>query len=535
MPLTRRGRPRQPADDKDFNVNTMPPTTREPSETPTLEVSSIRKRFPGVLALDDVDMRIMPGEARALAGQNGSGKSTLIKVVAGVHPKDYGTIRIQGKEVEPRTPAEAVGLGISTIHQEVNLIPLRSIAENLFLAREPKLGPFIRQKQLLADAEELLARYGLENVDPRIPLYRLSIAMRQMVAIIRAVSQDAQLVIMDEPTSSLEIVEVERLFAISQQLLSEGRSVIFVSHRLEELFEVCTTATVLRDGKLVYDGDLGALTKNELIVTMIGRDRTYVAGRSTGFRDRARVDRTPLFTAKSIENADLKGVTVDIGSGEIVGLAGLLGAGRTEFAEAIFGLQRRTAGSGALGDREVLPKTPMEALSQGMALVPEDRRAQGILPGQSVKDNLVAAIMPSLTRRGIVDRIVVNRIVQEFVQALEIKLVSVDQPIEQLSGGNQQKVILARSLSLAPRLLIADEPTRGIDVGAKYEIQSLISDLADEGMAVLLISSELEELLEGTERTVVMRDGHSVEELSGESLTEQHLVELMAGPEEDSP
>ncbi len=509
-------------------------TNSNPGVTPILEIASIQKRFPGVLALDGVDMRIMPGEARSLIGQNGCGKSTLIKVIAGVHKKDAGSIRVLGQEVDVRSPSHAVDLGISTIHQEVNLIPNRSVAENLFLAREPKLGPFIRQKHVVSEASNLLMQYGLDHIDPKMPLHRLSIALRQMVAIIRAVSQDAQLVIMDEQTSSLEAAEVEQLFSISRQLLREGRSVLFVSHRLDELYEVCTTCTILRDGKLVYDGDLHPMSKNELVATMVGRDSANVDEQATGFRKRPSMGEEPLLKVDNLQSSDLESGTIQVGAGEIVGLAGLLGSGRTEFAEALFGLTKGTRGDGALEGQEALPKSPTEALAQGMALVPEDRREQGILPGQSVRDNLVAAIMPTLTKRGVVDKAEVDRIVEKFVKELGIKLSSVDQPIETLSGGNQQKVILARCLSLDPKILIADEPTRGIDVGAKFEIQSRISDLADDGMAVLLISSELEELLEGTERTVVMHERRSVAELTGDSLTENRLIDMMAGPESSS-
>ena len=495
----------------------------------TVEAIGISKGFPGVLAVDGVDMALRPGEARALAGQNGSGKSTLIKVVSGVYRPDSGTVMVRGAPVDFRSTSEAVAAGISTIHQEVNLIPLRSVAENLFLAREPRRGPFIDQRRLLSDSEELLARYGLESVDPNAEVGRLSIAVRQMVAIVRAVSQDARLVIMDEPTSSLESSEVDRLFGIIAHLLAEQRSVLFVSHRLNELYEVCETLTVLRDGRVVYDGPLADLPRENLVMAMIGRRQRVSAGRTTGFRPLPAAAETPtVLEARKVSSADVEEASVSVGAGEIVGLAGLLGAGRTEFAEILFGAARRTGGDGSVGDAGRLPESPREALSRGMALVPEDRRGQGIFPGQSVRENIVAAVLPQLTSRWLIDSDAVDDVVREFVEMLDIKLASLDQPIEQLSGGNQQKVILARCLSLLPTLLITDEPTRGIDVGAKYEIQSHLSDLAASGMGILLISSELDEVLEGTNRAVVMHDRRTVGTLSGDDLSEERLVELMS-------
>ena len=495
---------------------------------PHVEVIGLTKRFPGVLAVDGVDMAVRPGEARALAGQNGSGKSTLIKVIAGVWRSDAGSLRVAGELADFRSPSEAVAAGISTIHQEVNLIPMRSVAENLFLAREPTRGLFIRQRQIVRDSEELLARYGLESVDPNAEIGRLSIAVRQMVAIVRAVSIDARLVIMDEPTSSLETSEVDQLFGIIGQLLSEQRSVLFVSHRLEEFYEVCETATVLRDGRVAYDGVLDGLPREDLVMAMIGRRHSGSAGFSTGFRPVPASDAPPLLDAHRVSSAEVDEASVNVGVGEIIGLAGLLGAGRTEFAEILVGVARRTGGDGSLGDGGRLPESPAEALARGIALVPEDRRGQGIFPGQSVRENIVAAVLPRLTSRGLVDSDAVDDVVRKFVEMLDIKLVSLDQPIDQLSGGNQQKVILARCLSLMPRLLITDEPTRGIDVGAKFEIQRHLSDLAAGGMGILLISSELDEVLEGTHRTVVMHDRRTVGTLSGDDLSEERLVELMS-------
>ena len=504
------------------------PVSVEGNAVPHLEVIGLTKRFPGVLAVDGVDMAVRPGEARALAGQNGSGKSTLIKVIAGVWRSDAGSLRVVGELADFRSPSEAVAAGISTIHQEVNLIPMRSVAENLFLAREPTRGLFIRQRQIVRDSEELLARYGLESVDPNAEIGRLSIAVRQMVAIVRAVSVDARLVIMDEPTSSLETSEVDQLFGIIGQLLSEQRSVLFVSHRLEEFYEVCETATVLRDGRVAYDGVLDGLPREDLVTAMIGRRHSGSAGFSTGFRPVPVSDAPPLLDAYRVSSAEVDEASVKVGVGEIIGLAGLLGAGRTEFAEILVGVARRTGGDGSLGDGGRLPESPAEALARGIALVPEDRRGQGIFPGQSVRENIVAAVLPRLTSRGLVDSDAVDDVVRKFVEMLDIKLVSLDQPIDQLSGGNQQKVILGRCLSLMPGLLITDEPTRGIDVGAKFEIQSHLSDLAAGGMGILLISSELDEVLEGTHRTVVMHDRRTVGTLNGNDLSEERLVELMS-------
>jgi ribose transport system ATP-binding protein len=505
-------------------------------QAPILEAREVTKRFPGVLALDGVSFQLLPGEVHALVGENGAGKSTLIKVVTGVYQPDEGQVLFGGEEVSFASPRDSQAAGISTIYQEINLIPMRSVAQNVFLGRElrTRFG-LLDTDRMNREAAEILGRYGI-HADVSAPLHSLGLGTRQMVAIARAVSLDARVVIMDEPTSSLEAREVETLFRVIRQLRDENVGVVYVSHHLDELYEICEKVTVLRDGKLVHTGDLAELTKLQLIATMLGRELAEVERHATGFGEHREVEREPVLRVQDLTRRHvLDGVSFDVRPGEVVGLAGLLGAGRSETAKAIFGAQPLDSGEVTMAGKAVKTGSPPSAIRAGIAFLPEDRRSEGIIPGLSVRENIVAAAMPRLSRAGLVSEKAQNELVERFMTRLDIKASSPDQPVGELSGGNQQKVMLARWLCLNPKVLILDEPTRGVDVGAKAEVQRLIDELAEDGLGVIMISSELEEMVEGSDRVVVLKNGTVVRTLSGEEISEENLMEVLAegGSSED--
>jgi galactofuranose transport system ATP-binding protein len=503
-------------------------------QSPILEVRRVTKRFPGVLALDDVSFELRPGEVHALVGENGAGKSTLIKVITGVYKPDDGQVHFKGEEVSFSDPRESQAVGISTIYQEINLIPLLSVAQNIFLGREPRnrLG-IIDVESMNREAAEILERYGI-RADVTAPLRSLGLGAQQMVAIARAISVDTRAVIMDEPTSSLEAREVETLFGVIRQLREEGVGVIYISHRLDELYEICDSVTILRDGRVVHAGELAELSRLQLIAYMLGRELAEVEEEgATGFGEEHEAAREPVLEVQGLtQRPRLREITFDVRPGEVVGLAGLLGAGRTETAKAIFGAEPLDSGSVRVGGEDLRTGSPGAAIKAGIAFLPEDRKSEGIIPDLSVKENIVAAALPRLTHAGLVSEKEQDELVDRFIQSLGIKASSPDQPVRELSGGNQQKVLLARWLCMNPKVLILDEPTRGIDVGAKAEIQKLVDDLAVEGLGVILISSELEEITEGSDRVVALRDGAVVGVLSGEEITEGKLMGVLAHGED---
>ncbi|MFB6593102.1 sugar ABC transporter ATP-binding protein [Streptomyces diastaticus] len=499
--------------------------------TPVLRARGIGKRFPGVVALDDVSFDLRAGEVHALVGENGAGKSTLIKVLTGVHRPDAGELSLAGEPVRFQRPFEAQQAGISTIYQEVNLVPLMSVARNIFLGREPrtrlKLIDFPRMNR---EAAALLDGFGV-RVDPRRPLHTLGLGTQQMVALARAVSVRARVVVMDEPTSSLEPREVETLFRVIEELRGRDVAVVYVSHRMDELYRICDRVTVLRDGRHIHTGPLAGLERMRLVSMMLGRDmaevrRDGVAGFAA---DGHAAARTPVLTADGLTRRhQLDEVSLSLHAGEVLGLGGLLGSGRSETAKALAGGLALDSGEVTVAGKVLRRVTPAAAIAHGISMLPEDRKAEGIVPGLSVRENIVLAALPRLSRAGIVSRARQGRVVEIFMRRLRIKASSPEQKVGELSGGNQQKVLLARWLCLQPRVLLLDEPTRGIDVGAKAEVRGLIDELAREGLAVLLISSDIEELIEGADRVVVLRAGCLAGELAGDAVTEPALLEILA-------
>ncbi|MQB46157.1 sugar ABC transporter ATP-binding protein [Rhizobium sp. ICMP 5592] len=491
-----------------------------------LSMQGIMKSFAGVSALQGVTLEIGEGEIMALVGQNGAGKSTLIKILTGAYQRDGGTIRFDGKDVSFSSPAESQAGGIATIYQEINLAPQRSVAENIYLCREPRKMGFLDRRAMRDGARKVLQQFKLD-IDVEMPVSRFSAATRQMVAIARAVMQDAKLLIMDEPTSSLDEREVAVLFETIRTLQKSGLAVCFIGHRLDELYALCERVTVMRDGKTVAAGPLANMSKMDLVQNMLGRE--LAAFEAIGRDIEVRNDKTiRLQLNNGGHGVRVREVDLSLREGEITGLAGLLGSGRTETARILFGVDKLERGSLLFDGQPRHYSEPAAAIADGIGLVSEDRKVDGIIPDMSIRDNMTLALLPKLKKNGVVDRARQDEIVSRFIKSLGIKCASPEQAIKELSGGNQQKVLLARWLCTNPRVLIIDEPTRGIDIGAKTEILKLLRGLADEGLSVLMISSEIEELLAVADRVIVLSDGMSVAELPRQNLSEASLLAAMA-------
>jgi galactofuranose transport system ATP-binding protein len=500
-------------------------------EAPLLEMRGIVKSFPGVMALQGVDLDVFEGEVHGIVGHNGAGKSTLIKILTGVESRDAGSILLDGRPVHFRTPAAAQAGGIATIYQETSLVPYLSAAENIFLGREPRLRwGAVDWKAMRREAESLLSGLGI-HLDVRVPTIRLSIAMQQMVMLARAVCLNARLVVMDEPTSSLDTTEVHILFDVIRRFQREGVGIIYISHRFDEIFALTDRVTILRDGRLVRTLPTRDTNKLELVALMLARQTSEVetSGQTAFKESAAEGSREPLLEVQDLTRRPAPvGVSLAVHRGEIVGLAGLLGSGRTELARAIFGADRPERGVIKMAGRTVRIRSPRDAMRAGLGYTPEDRKTEGIIPQLSVRDNIVLAALPLFTRLGILSVRRQRAVADQLIKRLDIRTPGQSTPVRNLSGGNQQKVILARWLCRRPQLLLMDEPTRGIDVGAKAEVQRLIEEVAQEGLGVLMISSELEEVIEGSNRVVVMQDGHKVGELPHAEASEEQVLHMIS-------
>ena len=501
----------------------------ESDEALILRMQGITKTFPGVRALDGVDFAMRRGEVHAVMGENGAGKSTLIKVLTGVYPRDEGLIVFDGQAISPASPLEAQRLGISTIYQEVSLIPYLSVAENISLGRQPCTAWGIQWGAIRREAERVLSRFELDlDVDRTLASY--PVAIQQMVAIARAVSIEAKLIIMDEPTSSLDENEVAKLFEIIRRLRADGTSILFITHFLDQVYAISDRMTVLRNGRLVGEFETASLPRIELIGHMLGKDPEAVqALQHEKDAHRAGVEGEPLLEARGLgQTGAVEPLDLDIREGEVLGLAGLLGSGRTEVAGLLFGVRKATSGEVRIDGRAASLSSPRAAMQHGIGFCPEDRKTDGILPSLSVRENIVLAVQRRLSRLGIVSRRRQLEIAERFIALLGIVTAGPEQPAGTLSGGNQQKVILARWLATEPRLLILDEPTRGIDVGAKAEIERLVEDLSRDGVAVVFISSELEEVVRRSHRVVVLRDRQKIAELTGDDVDEHTIMHTIA-------
>ena len=504
---------------------------------PVLTMQGIVKRFAGVTALDGVDLTLQRGEVHALVGENGAGKSTLVKIMTGAYTRDAGSMTLEGMPVSFATPAEAQAAGVIAVHQEIHLLTHRSVAENVWLAREPKRWGFVDWRRMFSDTAALFTDLGID-IDPEATLGDLRTAQRQMVAIARGVSLGAKVLVLDEPTSSLAEREVTLLYGLISRLKSQGTAIVYISHRFDELYAICDRVTVLRDGKLVDTRPLAGLARLDLICLMLGKSREALEAGATAFTEKsARPEsEAPLLKAESLQRGrKLQGVSIEVRRGEVVGLAGLLGSGRTETARALFGADVVDSGSITVNGQTLAPRSPGDAIAAHVAFVSEDRKGEGIIPEMSVRENLTLAALPTLTRMGIVDEAKQRQVVDQYVKRFGIKSSGPDQKIRELSGGNQQKVMLARWLCTKPDLFIVDEPTRGIDIGARREIQALVDELASTGLGVLMISSDLEELVEGSSRVVVLRDGKDVAELGHDELSQDAIIRAMAAGSAAAP
>lgn len=495
-----------------------------------LKMFGICKNFPGVKALKNVDFTLRSGEIHCLMGENGAGKSTLIKVLTGVEKLDQGKILLNGKEILPRTPLEAQAAGISTVYQEVNLCPNLSVAENMFIGREPMKRGKINWKEINIKTETALAKLNI-NIDVTQTLDNYSVAIQQMVAIARAIDISAKVLILDEPTSSLDKNEVEKLFEVLRTLKKQGMGIIFITHFLDQVYEVSDRITVLRNGELVGEFETAVLPKVQLIAKMIGKEFDELAAlNKVNAAGAYREDSSVFISAKGLgHTGTIEAFNLDIRKGEVLGFVGLLGAGRTETARVLFGADKADLGELYIKNKKVNISSPIDAILHGMAFCPEDRKKEGIIGELTVRENISIALQ---TKRGIgrfIKRKEQEQLTDKFIKLLNIKTSSGEQLVKNLSGGNQQKVILARWLATEPDLLILDEPTRGIDVGTKTEIQRLVVKLAEEGMAVIFISSELDEELRTCGRMAVFRDRQMIAELAGQDMNESLIMKTIAG------
>ena len=494
-----------------------------------LKMQGICMTFPGVKALDHAGLTLKKGEIRALMGENGAGKSTIIKCLTGVNKFEAGEIFLEGKKITNKDTMDAQKKGISTVYQEVNLCPNLSVAENLYIGREPltKIGT-VNRKEMNKRAAALMKELELD-IDVTKNLENYSLALQQMVAIARAVDMESKVLILDEPTSSLDDREVEKLFTMMRRLKAQGVGIIFVTHFLEQVYEVCDGITVLRNGQLVGEYEIEDLPRVKLVAAMMGKDFDDLASIKKEGSGSKRNE--PLvIEAKGISHAGtIKPFDLEIHKGEVIGLTGLLGSGRSELARAIYGADRAQTGTLKVNGKEVKIKAPIEAMHLGMGLLPDDRKAEGIIGDLSVRENIILAIQ---AKAGITHKIPMAKqceIADKYIDLLQIKCASRETLIKQLSGGNQQKVILARWLATNPDFLILDEPTRGIDIGTKTEIQKLVLQLADEGKSLIFISSEIEEMLRTCNRMAVLRDGQKVGEIEEHDMNQMNVMKAIAG------
>jgi len=487
-----------------------------------LQMKNIHKTFPGVYALKAVDFELRAGEVHAILGENGAGKSTLIKILGGIYTADQGEIYIEGKKVDIREVHDAQKYGISIIHQELVLVPYMTVAENIFLGREPVKGGLVNAARMYEEAQRLIDSYGV-NISAKSMIRDLTIAQQQLVEIIKAISYNSKILVMDEPTSSISEKEVKFLFETMRNLTAKGVGIIYISHRMSELAEICDRVTVMRDGSYIGTKVVRETTNDELIAMMVGRElKNYYT------RDFKKDGEVILKCENISDRKMVKGVSFEVKKGEIVGFAGLVGAGRSELMKCLFGLTREYTGDIYIDGKKVVIRSPADAIKQGIALVPEDRKLEGLFHVQSVRFNSTIVVLKEFIRGIAVNRRKEEEITQAYIDRMSTKTPSMEQAIGKLSGGNQQKVMIGRWLATSPKILILDEPTRGVDVGAKSEIYAIMNDLAKSGMAIIMISSEMPELINMSDRIYVMCEGRITGCLNHEEVTQEKIMRLAA-------
>ena len=493
--------------------------TMTPTGEPALVLSQVRKTFGPVVALRSGGLTVYPGSIHALVGENGAGKSTLVKIIAGLYRRDAGEFKLHGEDVDFGSTAESRHGGVAVIYQEPTLFPDLSVTENLFMGRQPLgRGRRIDRNAMHAEAESLFARLGV-RIDPRRPALGLSIADQQIIEIAKAISLQASVLVMDEPTAALSGVEVERLFAVARSLRDEGRALVFISHRFDEVFALCDTVTVMRDGDYIHTDQTADTSVEQIVALMVGRDIDDLYPKTPA------VLGEPVLRVSGLSSAGVfHDVSFEVRAGEIVGLAGLVGAGRSEIARAVFGVDHYDAGSVTLNGADVPPHDPRASIRLGMALIPEDRRKQGLVIDASVGRNIASVVRGGLAKAGLLTAGRENAMADGWAAKLNVKTSSLDIDAATMSGGNQQKVVIAKWLATNPSLLIIDEPTRGIDVGTKATVHGLLSDLAGQGLAILMISSELPEVLGMADRVLVLCEGRLTAELSRAEATPEAVM-----------
>ena len=487
-----------------------------------LQMKDIHKTFPGVYALKDINLEVRAGEVHALLGENGAGKSTLIKVLGGIYQADQGEIFIDGNKVDISDVRDAQQQGISIIHQELVLVPYMTVAENIYLGREPKNGLFVNHRKMEEDAQKLLDAYQME-IDAAMVVANLTTAQQQMVEIVKAISFDSKILVMDEPTSSISDKEVEFLFNTMRILTEKGVGIIYISHKMSELDQICDRVTVLRDGKYVGTEVVKETTKEKLISMMVGRElQKYYT------RDFQNAGEVVLKCEKISDGKLVKDATFEIRKGEIVGFSGLVGSGRSELMKCVFGLNQNFTGDITINGKKVKIKSPIDAIKNGIALVPEDRKKEGLYKVQSVKYNSTIEVLDEFIKGIIVNYSKEEAITQKYIDMMSTKTPSQDQIIGNLSGGNQQKVMIGRWLATTPKILILDEPTRGVDVGAKSEIYARMNELVKKGVSIIMISSELPEIINMSDRIYVMNSGRIAGCLQRDGISQEHIMQLAA-------
>lgn len=489
------------------------------SSIPRLKIVGVTKKYPGIVALDDVTFQVAPGEVHGLLGENGAGKSTMLNILSGVRPGDTGHIEIDGKIVELTSPLAARKAGIAMIHQELQHIPELTVAQNIFLGRSmTKAGGIIVQhKEQERRAKEILADLD-PTIDPKIPIKNLKVAQQQIVEIARALLDDARIIAMDEPTSSLTPSEFEKLAELIKSLSDRGVSVIYVSHKMNEVFQVCQRATILRDGKKVAVVDIADETEESIVTRMVGRDIIRTSHR-TFCTDEVTLSIKKITRGQFVQNASLS-----LRKGEVLGISGLVGSGRTELLRLIAGVDRRTSGKVIVNNIEIKPNNPRAAIRAGIGLVPEERKKEGIIHSRSVAKNIALPSMRKFTRFGLLNHKMVREDALIATKKMQLRPPNVDRPIGTFSGGNQQKAIIARWLVASTSIFLFDEPTRGIDVGAKSEIYQLIENLAEAGNAIIVVSSEMSEIIRVSDRVLVMREGCIVANIEQDNITEEQIA-----------
>ncbi len=503
------------------------PAPPEAVENLVLEMRKISKKYPGVRALDGVDFDVRTGEVHALVGENGAGKSTLVKILAGAQPLDSGEILIENSPVVMDTPQRAMDYGVSIIYQEFNLVPYLSAAENIFLGREPRasIPGFVDFGTMFGEARRLIDELGVK-LDVRLPINRLSVAQQQMVEIAKATSRQSKIIVMDEPSATLTEHELAHLFGLIKNLKNQGVSIIYISHRLEEIFQIADRVTVLRDGHLVGTKPIDELDRESIIQMMVGREIKEKIPKHA-----VEPGAVVLELKKVSRKGALEDISFQVRAGEVVGLAGLVGAGRTEVARVIFGADPHDTGTILLNGSPLKTHGPRDAIEAGIGLVTEDRKALGLILGMAVRENVTLANLASISTLSFINQAKERSIAAKYVDELSVKTPSIEQQVQNLSGGNQQKVVLAKWLFTESRVLIFDEPTRGIDVGSKVEIYQLMNKLAADGVAIIMISSELPEVLGMSDRIIVMHEGRIAGELPRGEATQEKIMHLATGGE----